>query len=167
VTEAADSLDAIREGSSETRVQRPSHQRLLGYAQALAAHDVPLDPDLVIFSAYDAESASAAVAEALEKHQFTALFCIDSVLTLGAYMHVAGMDITLPESFSFIGFDDQEWTTLVRPTITVVDQPRYRLGAATANTLIALIRGVQEVPNDMVLDAELVIRGSTSAPPGP
>ena len=51
--------------------------------------------------------------------------------------------ITNHTTYSF-GIDDQEWTTLVRPSITVVDQPRYRLGAATMNMLIAQIRDVEE-----------------------
>ena len=86
------------------------------------------------------------------------------MLTLGAYRHVASAGIDVPDAFSFIGIDDQEWTTLVRPSITVVDQPRYRLGAATMNMLIAQIRDVAEVPTNLVLDAELIARASTSAP---
>ena len=162
VTEAADSLDALR--AQDPTVLRPSHQRLLGYADALAAHGIERDPALIIPSAYDADAAGRAVADALGRVPFTALLCTDSVLTLGAYRHVASAGIDVPDAFSFIGIDDQEWTTLVRPSITVVDQPRYRLGAATMNMLIAQIRDVAEVPTNLVLDAELIARASTSAP---
>lgn len=167
VTEAAGSLDELRGGTRDAHdahTLRPSHQRLLGYLDALQAHDIPVDPLLVLPSAYDADSARAAVAEALERQQFTALYCTDSVLTLGAYTHIVDSDVSLPDAFSFVGFDDQEWTTLVRPAVTVVDQPRYRLGATTATMLIARIRRIGEVPSDTLLDAQLITRASTSPP---
>ncbi|GAA3667463.1 LacI family DNA-binding transcriptional regulator [Microbacterium marinilacus] len=164
VTEAAGSLDELRGGTDDAHTLRPSHQRLLGYLDALQAHGIPVDPALVLSSAYDADSARAAVAEALQSRRFTALYCTDSVLTLGAYTHIVDSDLSLPGAFSFVGFDDQEWTTLVRPAVTVVDQPRYRLGAATANMLIARIRRIGEVPSDMLLDAQLITRASTSRP---
>ncbi len=164
VTEAAHSLDQLLEDPGDLRLLRPSHQRLLGYLDALRAHGIPVRPELVLSSAYDAESARAAVAEAMRDRQFTALYCTDSTLTLGAYTQVVDSGVQLPNAFSFLGFDDQEWTTLVRPAVTVIDQPRYRLGAATANMLIARIRGLGGIPDDLLLDASLVTRASTSRP---
>lgn len=164
VTEAASSLEDLLAGAHDARTLRPSHQRLLGYVDALRAHDIPVEPRLVLGSAYDAESARVRVGQAMASLHFTALFCTNSVLTLGAYSHIADSGVSLPDAFSFVGFDDQEWTTLVRPAVTVVDQPRYRLGAATANMLIARIRGVGEMPTDMLLEAQLITRASTSRP---
>lgn len=164
VTEAASHLDRLRGGTDDRHTLRPSHQRLLGYLEAMGSHGIPVDRRLVIESAYDPDSARAAVAAALSTQSFTALYCTDSVLTLGAYMHIADSDVRPPQAFSFVGFDDQEWTTLVRPAVTVVDQPRYRLGAATANMLIARVRGIGDVPSDMLLDAQLITRASTSRP---
>lgn len=164
VTEAASRRDEVLLRRGDAQALPPSHQRLLGYVEALEARGVPVDINLILASAYDLESARATVASALATTDFTALYCTDSVLTLGAYTHIVDAAIALPSSFSFLGFDDQEWTTLVRPAVTVVDQPRYRLGAAAANMLVARVRDLSGVPNDLRLDARLITRASTSQP---
>lgn len=164
VTEAAGARGGLLEADGDAQALPPSHQRLLGYIQALDAHGIAVDADLVLESAYDPDSARASVAAALATTDFTALYCTDSVLTLGAYMHIVDDEIPLPTAFSFLGFDDQQWTTLVRPAVTVVDQPRYRLGAAAANLVIARIRDLTGVPTDLRLEAQLITRASTSPP---
>lgn len=163
LTEAASRFEALLDSDADTQLMRPSDQRLLGYVEALRSRGMDADPELVVGAAYDSEAASVALAQAIGRTEFSALFCTDSTLTLGAYAHVAASGMTLPDDLSFVGFDDQDWTTLVRPSITVVDQPRYRLGAATANLLLARIQGVQQTQADMILEAELVVRGSTAA----
>ncbi|GAA3261410.1 substrate-binding domain-containing protein [Nonomuraea helvata] len=42
---------------------------------------------------------------------------------------------------SLLGFDDLEWTTLVRPRISVVVQSAYDMGRAAADRLFAQIGG--------------------------
>lgn len=162
VTEAASNLDDLLDETVDADALRPSHQRLLGYLEALRHHGIPVSSDLVLASEYEAESARATVADAIATGGFTALYCTDSVLTLGAYTHIVEGGLMLPDAFSFLGFDDQEWTTLVRPAVTVVDQPRYRLGAAAANMLVARIRDITGVPHDIRLDARLITRASTA-----
>lgn len=143
---------------------RPSSQRLLGYLQALAERGIEIRPDLIIRSQYDADSASATVGAVLDAGiGFTALYCTDSVLTLGAYRELIHRGVAVPEDLSFVGFDDQDWTTLVRPAITVVDQPRHRLGEVAAELLLREIADPDSAPADTRLAASLILRDSTRA----
>lgn len=53
----------------------------------------------------------------------TALFATDSVVTHGAFRALQRLGVRVPDELSFVGFDDQDWTTLVNPQITVLTQP--------------------------------------------
>lgn len=166
VTEAGREGAELPEPGQFPRPLQPSSQRLLGYIEALKEHGIEVDPELIIHAEYDRSSAAAAVRTALAEHpDMTALFCTDAALTSGAYEAVAELDIRYPENLSFVGFDDQEWSTLVRPAITVVAQPRHKLGATTATCLIEAIRRPNTPTQNILLPARLIVRGSTAPLP--
>lgn len=149
----------------DARVLRPSTQRLLGYRNALEKHGIPLDQGLVVHAEYTRKSSQEAGRRLLESDQdFTALFCTDAVLSAGAYKATLEAGVAIPETFSFVGFDDQEWTTLVSPAISLLDQPRHALGATAATRLVAQIRRITASQQDVRLPASLVQRGTTAPP---
>ncbi len=142
---------------------RPSAQRLVGYLRAMRDADLPVDEDLIIRSAYSADDAQRAVDSFFERGtSATALHATDAVLSSVTYHAIRDRGPALPDPLSFIAFDDQDWTTMVAPTITVIEQPRQRLGAVAATALIGLIRGGAAEPHDRLLQAELIVRGSTA-----
>ena len=54
----------------------------------------------------------------------------------GAYRAVQDRGSRMPEELSLIGFDGEPWTTLVRPGLTVVEQPMYDLGTRAGCQLL-------------------------------
>ena len=76
--------------------------------------------------------------------------------------------LNVPEDVLITGFDDTFEATRVHPAITTVRQPLCEASSRCAELLVNLIRGKQKVSIDSTnyhieLDAELVVRGSTSA----
>ncbi|CAM2735864.1 MULTISPECIES: substrate-binding domain-containing protein [Streptomyces] len=138
VSEAARELDRlrdkpVRDGDDE----RPSAARLVGYLAALRRASVEPDPALVVHSPYDRDAAERAVRRLLRKNpDVTALFCTDNVLSSGAVAALQSSGRSCPEEISLVGFDDQDWTTLVHPRLTVVRQPRRELGTAAGRRLL-------------------------------
>ncbi|WP_225842636.1 substrate-binding domain-containing protein [Streptomyces albus] len=138
VSEAARELDRlrdkpVRDGDDE----RPSAARLVGYLAALRRAGVEPDPALVVHSPYDRDAAERAVRRLLRKNpDVTALFCTDNVLSSGAVAALQSSGRSCPEEISLVGFDDQDWTTLVHPRLTVVRQPRRELGTAAGRRLL-------------------------------
>lgn len=65
---------------------------------------------------------------------------------------------------ALVGFDDIEWMSLVRPSITVVDQPVSELGRRAAERLIARIQGDAGSPGQIRLAARLLVRRSSDRP---
>lgn len=171
VTEASaahSALDALIDRAPEdldVLLLRPSAQRLIGYARALRAAGIDIDDELIIRSGYTTADAQHAVHSFLERGiEVTALHATDAVLSSGAYRGIRAADLAVPGDLSFIGFDDQDWTTMVQPAVTVIEQPRQRLGATATNTLVGLIRGGTAEPRRQMLAAELLVRGSVTAP---
>lgn len=165
VTEAGARLEAVRAHEGDPRLLRPSSQRLLGYLRALEARAIAVDPELVIHAEYDRDNAAAAVRDRFRRvGDITALYGTDSVVTSGCYIALLDLGLSYPDDVSFLGFDDQEWSTMVRPAVTVVSQPRYRIGATTATCLIERIRHPEAHLEDILLSAKLIIRDSTGRP---
>ncbi|WP_309066005.1 LacI family DNA-binding transcriptional regulator [Microbacterium sp.] len=165
ITETARTLGELQElsASSDLSLLRPSAQRAIGYLRALAAAGIGPDDAVLVRSGYSVESASSAVTAFLESGvRVTAAHATDAVLTSGAYRAFGTHGLRLPQDLSFVGFDDQDWTTLVRPAVSVVDQPRQRLGAAAATALIAAIRGNRPDELNVRLGASLLMRDSAA-----
>jgi LacI family transcriptional regulator len=139
--------------------------RSIGYLMALRAAGLPVERDLIVDVPYDREAAAAATAAALATTPPpTAIFTVDNLLTLGAYEGVQRSGLPFPEAVSLLGFDDLEWTTIVRPTLSVVAQPAYDLGATAARRLVERLAGDDTPPQTLLLNAALIERDSTRPP---
>jgi len=145
-------------------IARPATQRLWGYLSALQEAGIEHDPRLVIGTAYDQAAAEAAVRASLSGSGATALFATNSVVTSGAFRGLAALGVCIPKQLSFIGFDDQEWTTMVTPAVSVVAQPPQELGDAAADALMRRIEDPDAPIADAILPGDLLLRASTAAP---
>ena len=138
--------------------------RSLGYLAALRGSGRPIDPGLIVNVSYDRAAATAAVAAHLTgEPRPTALFTVDNLLTLAAYEAIQASGLRFPGDVSLLGFDDLEWTTIVRPTLSVMSQPAYDMGAAACRRLLARIDGDSSPPQVSLLSATLVERDSVRA----
>ncbi len=70
-----------------------------------------------------------------------------------------------PQALSLCGFDDLFFTPYLDPPLTTVRQPKRRMGQIAMKLLIDLMSGKELPDREIVLKGELVIRGSTAAPP--
>ena len=141
---------------------RPAAQRMRGYLRALTEAGIPIDPGLLIRAAYEERAATEVVVDQLAGLDATAIFATDSVLTSGTYRAMQRLGLRTPQDLSFVGFDDQDWTTLVSPPITVVTQPSRRLGEAAAELLRRRIAEPSDAVEDVVLPGQLFVRASTA-----
>lgn len=96
--------------------------------------------------------------------EITAIYCTDNVLSAGAFAAIQDSDLHCPQDLSLIGFDDHEWSTLVRPRLTVVEQPTEAIGVAAAEDLLDAIAEPTRAPVTRLLSAHLVVRDSTAPP---
>ncbi len=153
----ADNLEDV-----DRRTLNPSSRRLLGYLYAHRNLGIPVDPKLVartgshtVFAAREATLALFRNAEP------TALITVDNSTSVGAFGAIRQLGIRVPEDVSFIGFDNLDWTTLVTPAISVIEQPVHELGKMAARMIIDRLRGDNVMPtHDVALETRFVPRGS-------
>ncbi|MET7339008.1 LacI family DNA-binding transcriptional regulator [Nonomuraea sp. NPDC005650] len=145
----------------------PSSLRFKGYLDALDEAGVTCDPGWVL-RCDDADAACERVRDLLvTRPDVTAIFATTNVMTGGAFRAIMDGDRRCPEDVSLMGFDDHEWSTLVRPQLSVVAQPAYDLGAAAGTVLLGRLSGPgpRSAPSETILQSSLVVRGSIAAPP--
>lgn len=135
--------------------------RIEGYQRALAQVGASPDAWIRVAPGNSRDAAQQAAASLLQSPvPPTAIFATDSLLTAGAYQAVLAAGLTVPDHVSLIGFDDVEWMSMVRPSISVVDQPVYALGKLAAERLMARITADDSAPRTYRLPARLIHRGS-------
>jgi LacI family transcriptional regulator len=140
--------------------------RLAGYLHGLEAAGIPADGALIRMAPYTREGAIAETVAVLElPDPPTAIFTTDNLMSLGAVTGTQHVGLLVPDQVSIVGFDDLEWTTIIRPALTVVAQPVYELGATAATRLIERIHGDQAPARTFTLATTFMLRGSTAAAP--
>jgi LacI family repressor for deo operon, udp, cdd, tsx, nupC, and nupG len=96
----------------------------------------------------------------------TAVFCGNDVLAIGAMVEAKERRLKIPQDLSVVGFDDMEISAYYDPPLTTVAVPAYAMGKMAAKILIENIRGELPAPQHHVLEANLIVRGSTGNRPG-
>jgi LacI family transcriptional regulator len=162
---ARDPVARLERIALDPRSASTTDARSAGYLAALRAAGLPVDPGLIVDAAYSREETAAAVARLLRSaSRPTALFTVDNVMTLGTYEAIQKSGLRFPQDISLLGFDDLEWTTIVRPTLSVIAQPAYDLGATAARRLLDRLGGDAMPPQISLLAATLIERDSVCAP---
>jgi DNA-binding LacI/PurR family transcriptional regulator len=93
----------------------------------------------------------------------TAIFCYNDMTALGVLEEAAARKLRVPEHLSVCGFDDLFFTSMLRPPMTTVRQPKRELGERAMAMLLSLLSGEEPVAR-VTVKGELVIRGSTAPP---
>jgi DNA-binding LacI/PurR family transcriptional regulator len=96
----------------------------------------------------------------------TAVLAMSDALAAGVVRAAAERGLTVPADLSVVGFDDVPLARLRDPPLTTVSQPSERKGELAARALLAALDpDAQPQPRATILPTELVVRGTTAAPP--
>jgi len=135
--------------------------RYRAYADVLAEHDVPLDPDLVAPGDFNAPAGEAAIPLLLDerKVEFEAIVAANDLMAFGALTTLQERGVCIPEDVAVVGFDDTKEAAASTPSLTTVRQPIHRLGRACIQAMTKLLAG-ERIPDQIVLPTALVVRRS-------
>ncbi|HLI60819.1 MAG TPA: LacI family DNA-binding transcriptional regulator [Solirubrobacteraceae bacterium] len=142
-----------------------ARERLAGYRAALAGAGIEPDDELVSVANHTSDAARASLATLLalpDERRPTAVLAGNNRCTIGALQTLGGPP-SERHSVALVGFDDFELADLLGVTVVRTDPSRIgRLGAELA---FARMDGDARPPQRLVLEAELVPRGSGELPP--
>lgn len=141
-------------GSSSSTGQ----ERYVGYCTALRKHGLETLGHLVRPYALEAERLFA---EIWQTHRPDAIIASNSVLATGLLRAVHALGLRVPQDLALAAFDDEPWTSLVNPGLTVVAQPVDQIGHEAMSLLFDRIRTPAAPPRIVQLTSRLIIRGSS------
>jgi len=147
-------------------------ERLKGYVAALATYKIPLDNSLIFQSDMSLQGGMIATDQILDSgKEVDAIFGMNNLVTLGAFYKLKEKGIKIPDQVALGGFTNDPLTYAVEPSITVISQPGFEIGATAMRLLIEQIEAIdkqkdeEEIklpnPSHIKLKGELIIRNST------
>jgi len=137
------------------------HDRLNAYVRAMKSAGLIVEPDLMFYGDFQADSGSAGV------HAFlsladppTAILAADSLMAIGALAMLTRQGVQLGSRTALVAFDDIEWFALLKPALSVISHSAEDMGATAVQLLKQVIDG--ESPSSVQLPSELIVRASSS-----
>lgn len=141
-------------------------ERYEGYNHALTDSHIPVDETLIRFGESRPENARRLALELLDlPERPTALFTADNLITTGALEAIFERQLTIPAAISIIGFDDIPVARAFHPPLSVVRQSAYNMGHTAARILFQRLEDPDRLPVKVVLEPELILRGSSGPAP--
>jgi DNA-binding LacI/PurR family transcriptional regulator len=139
----------------------PPHHRGIGYRKAMQAAGITPPEGLERLGYFTVEGGEAAMLHLLQLGERpTAVFAESDEMAYGAIRAIRRSGLRVPEDIAVIGFDDHATADLM--DLTTIRQPVGEQGALLAQSLLtALVKDSE--PTDVVLETELIVRGSTVA----
>jgi LacI family transcriptional regulator len=136
-------------------------ERFQGYADAMT--DAGLELPMEYCRGTSRESVRQAAHTLLRAaDRPTAIFGLDDTFTLAIIDAIYAEELEIPKDISFFAFDDTDWTTVIRPPLSVISQPAYDLGMRAAGTLVQRIAEPTAPTSVFTLPTTWVNRSSIS-----
>ncbi|MDH5930786.1 DNA-binding transcriptional regulator CytR [Vibrio splendidus] len=139
--------------------------RQQGYQQALRRAGVSMNPAYSTVGDFTFEAGAQAVRQLLAlSEQPTAIFCHNDAMAIGAIQEAKKLGLRVPQDLSIVGFDDIQFAQYCDPPLTTISQPRYEIGRQAMLMMLDLLKGNDVQAGSRLLEAKLVVRGSTAPP---
>ncbi|MCK9222395.1 MAG: LacI family transcriptional regulator [Limnochordia bacterium] len=136
-----------------------SRDRQAGYIEGLEAAGIPVEPNLILTGRYSRTSGYQLVEQILSRSP-DAIFAANDRMAFGIYQGFRERQISIPEQYSLVGYDDSDLAGYMEPKLTTVSVPLYEMGLQGAEIVINQLEGTQHPPIQRLLPTELVIRGT-------
>jgi len=138
--------------------------RLQGYKQALAEHNINFKEEYIIIGDLS-QQAGVDAAEIIAKMDPLpdAVFVANDNCAVGCMITLKQKGIRIPGDIAFVGFNNDPVSKVIDPNLTTINYPGYEMGEVAARNLIAHLKGVFTIrtTNTIFLRSELIIRASS------
>ncbi|THU36038.1 LacI family transcriptional regulator [Niastella caeni] len=138
--------------------------RLAGYKQALADHQIPFDDKYILINNLSQEAGAQAAATILQMNPLPdAIFAANDNCAVGCMIALKKAGLRIPQDIAFAGFNNDPVSTVIEPNLTTINYPGYKMGEMAATSLINHLNGVNSIDstNTILLRSELIIRASS------
>ncbi|MFC6997029.1 LacI family DNA-binding transcriptional regulator [Rufibacter roseus] len=142
------------------------HERLRGYVDALAAHHIKIDEDLITYGKVSIESGRTCTQQLLQlqKNRPDAIFAVEDFTALGAMEAIKESQWNRPGQIGLVGFANEAFSAYITPSLTTIDQQTALMGQEAAKLLMDQQQAEQhheKSPQKIVLEPLLIQRQSS------
>ncbi len=140
--------------------------RLSGHRQALAAAGQTVDERLIAHGEFTRDSGLRAMTELLERRpDIDGVFVASDLMASGALEALRAAGRRVPQDVAVVGFDDSPIALMTDPPLTSIRQSPEVMGRELVELLFGRIESRDPVLRKVLLDTELVVRGSSGGAP--
>jgi LacI family transcriptional regulator len=141
-------------------------ERYRAFLDAMASHELPVDPSSVVLCDRFTEDAGyRAALDVIDAWPgLTAIVAGNDLIALGCYSALTERGLSCPGDISVVGFNDIPFLERQRPGLTTVRIPHYDMGLEAARLLLDRISHPDSTTKSVVLPVALVVRDSVAPP---
>lgn len=145
----------------------PGVRRMEGFKQALTQAKLTIQDAYIISEPKGDVETKQRGAEAMRqlltlKPKPDGVFCFNDPLAMGAMNYALDQGIRIPQDLAVIGCGNLHYDDSLRVPLTSIDQHSRKIGEEAARLTLAILHSkVPPKPETVVLQPELVVRGST------
>lgn len=151
---------AFVSGSSATST---GSRRQRGYIDTLAGHGITPPPEYIVPGDFTLEAGRFAGLTLLNgSRRPTAIFVSSDIEAIGVMMAAESLRLSIPRDLSVVGFDNTLLSTVTRPALSTVSQPKYDMGQQAVKLLIERLQKKRQKVKHVVLATRLEVRGTTA-----
>ena len=141
-----------REHSAET-----VEHRIVGYREALYAHDLDISKSLVLRG----DPADETFVEAsLSMNRIESIMCANDLTAAKLMQTLTNLGIRIPTDIRIAGVDDVKYASLLPIPLTTLHQPCHDIGAASMAAMLDRVSNPHLPPRSILLNGHLVVRRS-------
>lgn len=138
-------------------------RRKKGYIEALTKNQIEIDESLIIPCGIQMEDGSHGALKILDmENPPNAIFAINDPVAIGAIKAIKSKGLKIPDDIAVVGFTESKMAMIIEPNLTSVMQPTFEMGRIAAELLLEQINNKIVTPKEIMLDAKLNIRESST-----
>lgn len=130
---------------------------------------LPVKPEFVVEGTHKLEGGKKGLQKLAQlKERPTALICSNDMTAIGVMREAFELGIKVPQDLSIIGFDDIRMADFMIPPLTTIQMSQTELARLAFEALLKEVKRDVPAPEgtEYVLKTRLVLRSSTTFPPG-
>jgi DNA-binding LacI/PurR family transcriptional regulator len=141
--------------------------REFGYRNAHVIKDLVVNETIIKRGSATFDFGYSSMLELLDsKEEFTALFCGNDLIAVGALQAIESRGLKVPEDVAIVGYDDINLSKMIKPALTTIKQPIKEMAKSAVDLLVEMIENRETgdiTPKNLMFQMELVIRESSGS----
>lgn len=138
--------------------------RMRGYRKALTEYGKEMDDDSEVRGDFSPLSGYREMKKIINNGiEFDGVFADNDQMAIGAIKALKEYGFEIPGKIKVVGFDNTFVSSIVKPAVTMINVPKYRMGVEAIERLCSLMREEgSEEGGSFELPTSLLIRESTT-----